>query len=89
MSEEAWQLFTSILQAVRHDTFKDLTLFAQSPRGVTVGGDVRGDTEPTRQTIKELTWQCGFTDVAQGIAKAEILLKTSCVRAHQAWPSYY
>ena len=33
VSEEAWQLFTSILQAVRHDTFKDLTLFAQNPRG--------------------------------------------------------
>ena len=33
VSEEAWQLFISILQAVRYDPFEDLTLFAQNPRG--------------------------------------------------------
>jgi hypothetical protein len=33
VSEEAWQVFISILQAVRDEPFEDLSLFAQNPLG--------------------------------------------------------
>ena len=36
-----------------------------------------GNMEATRETITALAWQRGFTNMAQGIAKAGILLKTS------------
>ena len=30
---EAWQLFISIMQSVRHEPFEDLSLYAQNPLG--------------------------------------------------------
>jgi hypothetical protein len=33
VSEEAWQVFISILQAVRDEPFEDLSVFAQNPLG--------------------------------------------------------
>jgi len=42
-----------------------------------LGQGFSGDMEATRETITALTWQRGFTNMAQGIAKAGILLKTS------------
>ena len=38
-----------------------------------LGQGLRGDMEATSRTIKGLTWQRGFTNMAQGIANAEIL----------------
>ena len=33
VSEDAWQLFISILQSVRDEPFEDLSLYAQNPLG--------------------------------------------------------
>ena len=42
-----------------------------------LGQGFSGDMEATREIITALTWQRGFTNMAQGIAKAGILLKSS------------